>query len=444
MDKKIEDLVTYLPKMLSGRELQDKLGCFPLYEESIRLEGKSDRLMALNNLYDIYIPSLMSTEIYSKLYLATLRSLQKKGTKLAVQQQNLNGKRVQGLSVGNGGICGGSDSFTIIAPSGVGKSSAINRAILAMNGNDVIEIDKPFCKIIPAIQIQTPFDSSIKNMLLSILKQVDLCINSSYYDKAIRARATTDMLIGSVSQVCLNHVGLLIVDEIQNVIRHRNGIQLIGAITQLINNSGISICMVGVPEVEPFFEEIDYLSRRALGLKYGKAEYNDTFREVCEILFFYQYVQNKTELDEGTVNWLYEHSNGIFALLVTLLHDAQELAILNDYEKLDMTSLIMAYEQRMGMMHTHIQPSVNVTRKRASKKEKEKIRDILEESGIREESNLIQENEDAVNNDDVTVYPCNKNVEDFNLVDIADKARKNGLDMLELLKGRISITEVTV
>lgn len=37
-----------------------------------------------------------------------------------------------------------------------------------------------------------------------------------YYDIAVRARATTDMLIGSVSQIALNHIGLFVVDKIQN------------------------------------------------------------------------------------------------------------------------------------------------------------------------------------------------------------------------------------
>jgi len=50
------------------------------------------------------------------------------------------------------------------------------------------------------------------------------------------SRATTDMLIGSVSQVALNHIGLLIVDEIQNVVNSKNGKSLVGALTQLINN----------------------------------------------------------------------------------------------------------------------------------------------------------------------------------------------------------------
>ena len=121
------DLVHTLPKMKSGKELQSSLEILHEYDSSIRDADISTRLMALSDLYRVYIPSQMSYEIYSKLYLALIRSLQKKGTKLAVQQQNQNHKAI--LQQEYSGIMGGSDSFTIIGASGIGKSSAISRAI---------------------------------------------------------------------------------------------------------------------------------------------------------------------------------------------------------------------------------------------------------------------------------------------------------------------------
>ena len=149
---------------------------------------------------------------------------------------------------------GGSDSFTIIGTSGIGKSSAISRAITLITENRVIEAQNPYTQVVPCIIVQCPFDSSVKGMLLEILRKVDEVLDTKYYQNALRARATTDMLIGSVSQVALNHIGLLVVDEIQNVANSKNGKSLIGALTQLINNSGISICMVGTPESAVFFE----------------------------------------------------------------------------------------------------------------------------------------------------------------------------------------------
>ena len=145
---------------------------------------------------------------------------------------------------------------------------------------------------------------------MEILRKVDEVLDSKYYQNALRARATTDMLIGSVSQVALNHIGLLVVDEIQNVANSKNGKSLIGALTQLINNSGISICMVGTPESAVFFESAMQLARRSVGLQYTTMGYDAYFQAFCKTLFQYQYVQQRTEITDGIMEWLYEHYNG--------------------------------------------------------------------------------------------------------------------------------------
>ena len=72
-----------LPTMKSGDDLLSSMEVLPEYDESIRSNEAPVRLMALSDLYRIYVPSQMSLEIYSKMYLALLRSLQKKGTKMA-------------------------------------------------------------------------------------------------------------------------------------------------------------------------------------------------------------------------------------------------------------------------------------------------------------------------------------------------------------------------
>ena len=86
----LSDITSVLPQMKSGDSLMNALKVLPRYDPEICGAAVSIRLMALSNLYRVYIPSQMSLEIYSKLYLALLRSMQKKGTKLAVQQQNQN------------------------------------------------------------------------------------------------------------------------------------------------------------------------------------------------------------------------------------------------------------------------------------------------------------------------------------------------------------------
>lgn len=348
------EMVKCMPQMLSGQELMEQMAEYPVYPADIRERGSAERLVALTDIYDLYIPSQMSVEIYHKLYMGILRSLQKKESVQAVCQQYENRKGIRGKRCQ--GIIGGADSFTILGQSGIGKSSAVFRAIGLITEKEVLEMERPYCRIAPCIVVQCPFDSSVKGLLLEILRRVDEVLDSHYYTQAVRARATTDMLIGSVSQVALNHIGLLVVDEIQNVANSRNGKSLVGMLTQLINNSGISICMVGTPESIPFFEQALQLARRSLGLQYGTMEFGKGFCEVCRRIFTYQYTKEGMELTETVLEWLYEHCGGNLSILVSIFHDAQETAILEGRDILDMEALERAYKTRMAMLHEYLEP----------------------------------------------------------------------------------------
>ena len=311
-----------------------------------------------------------------------------------------------------------------------------------------------------SVVVQCPFDCSVKSLLLQILRQIDMELDTHYYDMAVRARATTDMLIGSVSQIALNHIGLLVVDEIQNIVNHRQGKSLVGMLTQLINNSGISICMVGTPEAEVFFESVDYLARRALGLRYGNCEYNAYFREFCESLFQYQYIKQETVISDSIIQWLYEHSAGVLAVVVSLIHDAQEISILNDREILDIVSLNEAYEQRMNMLHSHIRPSVVIKKDAVKRKKGNSTLEAVGNSGQeeRQETGILPQEADsnrdgratgsidkAEDNVEPVTYSVDKgDSSEWSFMELAELAKKNRCDMLSLLKGKISITEIAV
>lgn len=411
MDR-LTEIVKALPEMMAGKELLSEMTTLPDYDDSIREESEAVRLMALSDLYQIYLPSQMSLEIYSKLYLALLRSLQKKGSKVAILQQYENHKAVRQQEYS--GIIGGSDSFTIIGTSGIGKSTAISKALDLITARGIIEVKEPFVKVIPCIVVQCPFDSSVKGLLLEILRKVDECLGSKYYERAVRTRSTTDMIIGSVSQVALNHIGLLIVDEIQNVANSKNGKSLIGALTQLINNSGISICMVGTPESAVFFEQAMQLARRSLGLQYGRLEYERYFCDFCCTLFSYQYVRRHTDINPAIIEWLYEHSGGVVSVVVSLIHDAQEIAILDGREELSIETLNEAYQKRLSLLHAYIEP----VKKRVSSSVKPKK--IIE--------------------------PINKEPEQvgFTITQLVSRAKEERIDIVELMREQFPVEEVVM
>lgn len=362
----MDDYSDLLPEMLVGEKLWEKLLVLPQYDNSIIQQSPTIRLKALADLYKIYIPTKMSVEIYNKLYMSTMMSLQKKGTKQIVEQQRNN---FVGMNTNQyRGNITGAGSFTIAGVSGIGKSSSIARSIELISNNRVIEItDSNYQKIVPCIVVQCPSDCSRKGLLIEILRNVDTYLGTDYYRKALKNGNTIDTLIGTISQVLINNVGLVLVDEIQNVANNRNGTQLVKMLLQLINCSGVSIGLVGTPECLSFFEKEMQFARRAVGLQYSNLNYDEEFYNVCNIMWEFQYVKESEVLDEKIVSWLYEHTSGNISVLASLLFNAQEIAIINGIEKLSLISLKEAYESRLNLLHRYIEESKLSIRRKSTK-----------------------------------------------------------------------------
>ena len=120
-------------------------------------------------------------------------------------------------------------------------------------------------------------------------------------------------------------------------------------------------------------------------MSYGPFAYDDTFADFCAELFQYQYVQNKAVLDDSILQWLYNHSRGNISIVVGLLHDAQEISILDGYERLDITSLEKAYRGRLTMLHDYLYQEP-VQGKRTSSKKYQSDTEVAAKSS---EDNLI-------------------------------------------------------
>jgi len=187
---------------------------------------------------------------------------------------------------------------------------------------------------------------------------------------------------------------------------------------QLINCSGISICMVGIPESVEFFEMEEQLARRSLGLFYQPLEYGDEFRRVVTTVWNYQFTMQKMDISDRIIRWLYEHSNGIMSVLIVLFHDAQELAILRENKRIDIDILEESYRKRMGMLHSSIQIQTVKHTKTACHKKKVRAQKAL---------SIVQSNE----------Y--------ISMIDICDKARADTtVDVVSALREQITVEEVAI
>ena len=149
-------------------------------------------------------------------------------------------------------------------------------------------------------------------------------------------------------------------------------------------------------------------------MKYTALPYNEHFCKVCECLFSYQYVKNITQIDNTIIDWLYQHSAGVISIVVSLIHDAQEIAILNGREVLDIKSLDEAYNNRLSMLHDYIKPAM---RKKTIGNNKIKKQNIITTLPIEDNADIQT---DLIQN-------------------ITKECKKDGTDIVEILSQYITI-----
>ncbi len=347
----MSELINQLEPMLEDKELIDSLTVLPTLKTNLRL--KSERLMALNDVYKIFIPSKTTVDIYNRLYLSVINSLEKKNTINETKLLNDNYRLIKGLS--RQGVIGGLDSFKLTGDPGVGKTSSIQRCISVITKDKIIKTIKPYREIIPILEIETVSDCSIKNLLYSILIKVDEKLETNFYISNNSQHTTIDLLLAAVSNVLTNHVALLCIDEIERVVENKKGITILNYLTQLINQSNVSICFIGTESSNQFFEMKEYLARRMVGISLKKMNYNDDFYKFCKKIFEYQYTIKSIEVNSEFVYWLYNHSNGLPSMVVSLFVEAQRRAILDDKDSIDIETLNEVYKLYYSTMTTFIE-----------------------------------------------------------------------------------------
>jgi hypothetical protein len=306
--------------------------------------------------------------------------------------------------------------MSILGESGIGKSSSIGRAMQLIS-DELIIVESPFKKILPFLKVEVPIDSSIKTVLVDIARTLDSKLGTNYLNTAGRTTMSTSRLIAMISNLLLLHVGVIVFDEVQHMVMNRTGRFLMGLITTMVNSSRVGVCFIGTPQCKDFFQSEPFLARRTLGISYSHLPYDEYFRDFCKTLFGYQFTSQQVEIDESILSFLYQSSQGIIAHVVSLVVQAQELAILNKTERLDLTALKLALVQRMGIIAETLPPPSKTPSNRIIEKGFDTPRDEVELEVVHSEDLMRQ---------------------------VAQESKESGSNPIELLRGNIEIVEIEI
>jgi len=229
------------------------------------------------------------------------------------------------------------ETGAILGVPGVGKSSTIQRCLeLAPQVIEHTEfIGQPFfCKQVLYLRVQCPSDCSVKTLVMNLVSALDAAIGTNYLQRLSSLRsAAVSALATQVKILCMtHHVGLLIVDEVQNAVetarKTRQTKPLMKFFVELSNDTATGIYFVGTPAAEEFFVSGEHLKRRTRGLRLLPLRPDGTYRAFLKAIWPYQYTAQAAPLTDKLANKLYDASGGIPAYIIKIFQEAQVQALL--------------------------------------------------------------------------------------------------------------------
>ena len=333
-----------LPNIPSDRELFNYLEETFSYDESEQELPDFIRKNAVNSLTQLFIPLSQNGEIARKVYSAIREgylnrnplSHRMKTVSTQLQQCVINhDSSFRSLSNANANANG----FCIVGDSGLGKTTAVNKALNIFPQVIVHQqyYDVPFNNAqLVWLRLECPHDGNVKGLTTNFFAQFDTIMNDNTYNKyAAKGRASIDQMIPQMASIAQRHgLGLLIIDEIQNLSRAKSGgaERMMSFIVQLVNTIGVPVLLMGTPNAVPFLSSNLMTIRRSAGQQ-GMTKLrplspdSPDWQRFMKWLWKYQWTQIVTPLNDEFSALLNEYSAGNIDAAVKLYIHTQRIAI---------------------------------------------------------------------------------------------------------------------
>ena len=248
--------------------------------------------------------------------------------------------------------------FSILGISGIGKSTTVE-SILSLYPQVIRHTQYRGIPLvmhqISWLKIDCSCDGSLKGLCMDFFRELDGLLGTSYSEQYSSRRATLDRMMIAMSRLCVSHnVGVLIIDEIQNLCSAQKGVpeRVLNFFVTLVNTIGVPVIMIGTPKALSILQNEFQQAKRGRGP--GDALWermpNDTSWELfCRAIWTYQYTKGRVPFTSGMKDALYEEAQGIPFLAVHIYKLVQEDAILSEKETFSEKDLHRIASEKMGL-----------------------------------------------------------------------------------------------
>lgn len=327
-----------IPDMLSPEQFARIIASYPPIPHDLAEMSPEERRGLLPSLASIYVPMPYQYAIYDTLY-------------RAISTTYRTADVMESTKAINAYYCGRdtnyatqADSGSILGVPGCGKTATVRRCLSTMpQVIEHVEYQGQPCygKQVLWLHVECPSDCSVKTLGFNVMAALDKAIGSHYLDSTQGLRSVSASAIATQTKILLanNHVGLLVIDEIQNAVltarKNRQEKPLLRFLVELTNETMTSIYFIGTPIAEELFVSQEHLKRRTRGIRLAPFRPDGAYLDFVRKIWPYQYTAQAAPLTTSITNKLYDCSGGIPAYILKIFTEAQVQVLLQGRSCID-------------------------------------------------------------------------------------------------------------
>ena len=248
--------------------------------------------------------------------------------------------------------------LTLIGPSGIGKTTNLIN-ILELYPQVIAHPEHNVYQLV-WLKVECPHAGSLKGLCIDIFLAVDRLLGTNHFKKFGSRGNSEDYMLAQVAQILhTHHLGILVIDEMQNLLSARRGRdELLNFLVKMDNIIGVPVIRVGTNEAFSIFQGNFRNARRATG-KAGvlwdrmpefETQDGETVDAQDWLLFIegiweYQWTKTFVPLTEEIRRAFYNECQGIIDIAVKLYKMVQWRAISLGGDELITVDLIQRVAQ---------------------------------------------------------------------------------------------------
>ena len=225
----------------------------------------------------------------------------------------------------------GAHGFVLIGYPGMGKSTTTERTLAAMD--QVVVPETPYhLKQLVYAKIDCPSRPTRRQFCQAAFDAIDTALGTNYSSMFMSKKRSPEELVARLQHIVVLHaVGIIVIDEIQNVAKAAESPEtFLNFFVGLVNRLGVPLMMIGTAEARPLLDGAFRIARRAAGLgqpNWEPLREGEEWDDWLSEMWRYQWTAVPTELTPEIGKVIYEESQGIIDIAVKLMMLAQLRAI---------------------------------------------------------------------------------------------------------------------